>query len=159
MIGQLTTLLRVKQLKEQQAFRVVNVKRAELAQADQAVAQAKTIMQESAATLDERCEAIYRELIGRDIEVGEVDVAKGKVLQIEKEHQKLVDAHERTIHVRTRVASELDAAVLAHRLATKAKDKYVIIRDEVSREFHDMMNMREEIEIEDMFGTRRQKIA
>jgi len=159
MIGQLTTLLRVKQLKEQQAFRVVNVKRAELAQADQAVDQARAIVQESASTLDARCDAIFRELIGRDIEVDEVDIAKGKVLQIEKDHQKLVDAMERAIHVRARVASELDAAILAHRQATKAKDKYVIIRDEVSREFNDMMNLREETEIEDMFGTRRQKIA
>ena len=159
MIGQLTTLLRVKQLKEDQAFRAVNVKRAELAQADVAVAEAKALVDASAATLDDRCEAIYRALIGRDIEVGEIDEAKGKVLQIEKEHGKLVDGYDRTVHIRTRVASELEAAVHHHRMATKAKDKYVIIRDEVVREVQGLLDIREEIEIEDMFGTRRQKIA
>ena len=44
-------------------------------------------------------------------------------------------------------------------MATKAKDKYVIIRDEVVREVQGLLDIREEIEIEDMFGTRRQKIA
>ena len=159
MIGQLTTLLRVKQLKEDQAFRAANVKRAELAQADVAVAEAKALVAESASTLDDRCEAIFRALIGRDIEVGEIDEAKGKVLQLEKEHGKLVDAHDRALHIRERVASELEAAVHHHRQATKAKDKYIIIREEVVREVQEVLSIREETEIEDMFGTRRQKIA
>jgi hypothetical protein len=159
MIGQLTVLLRVKELKEQQAFRAVHAKRQELAQADRSVAAARATVEASAATLEARADAAYRAIIGRDIELGEVDDAKGKVLKIQQDHARLVDECDRAIHVRARVEGELTAAVQRHHEATKVKDKYIILQDELGREAAQIVALREETEIEDLFSTRRQKLA
>ena len=159
MIGQLIVLLRVKELKEEQAFRVVNTRRQELAQAEQGVAEAQKRVDESAATLPARIEAAFDEIMKRDIEVTEIDQVKGKVLQLEKEHERLIDARERAAHIRDRAADDLAKAVAAHRQATKAKDKYVILCEELGREANAIATLREEVEIEDMFSTRRQKLA
>lgn len=152
MIGQMIVLLRVKELRQEQAFRALRAKRAEVEQAIRETQEALQIVQDSAATLPVREDAIYAEVIGRVIDPGEVDDTRGKVVQLEKDHAVLKDAWERAAHVQARLESELEVVVERYKQSTKARDKYVIITDDMKKEIDDTANYREESEIEDIFA-------
>jgi hypothetical protein len=159
MIGQLKVLLRVKQLKEEQAFRAMTAKRQEVSEALAAVEAAKVRVRESAATLPAREEAIYREILRRVVDLPTIDNTKGKVLALETEHAKLVDARERAAHVHARLEKELEDAVRAYRQCVKNRDKYVVLSEQLGAELQAQIDYREESETEDIFSTRRRKAA
>jgi hypothetical protein len=159
MIRQLKVLLRVKELKEEQAFRAVHVKRREVTEAASAIELAREKVQENAATLPAREDAIYRGIIGRIVDYDEIEDAKNEMVEIERQHGKLVDAVERATHVHVRLEKELAGALEAHRKATRERDKYDVLTEEVSSEARAQTAYREETEIEDIFSTRRRKSA
>jgi hypothetical protein len=159
MIGQLKVLLRIKELKEEQAFRVVHVKRREVADAASAIEIARENMRENVATLPSREDAIYLGIIGRVVGYDKIEEAKNEMVVLEREHAKLVDAVERAAHVHARLEKELTGAVEAHRKTTRDRDKYLVLIDEVGSEFRAQAAHREEAEIEDIFSTRRRRSA
>jgi hypothetical protein len=158
MIGQLKVLLRVKQLKEEQAFRAVRAKRQQLAEAERKTAEARRIEDESRRSLPAREDAIYREIFGQVIDLGVLDDTRGKVLELEREHGKLVDGVERATHVEARVKTELETETQRHRKSLKERDKYVILHEEVRQELVVVADAREEGEVEDLFGSRKRKV-
>lgn len=155
MTGQLNTLLRVKSLKEEQALREANARREAAAKAAEATLQARERVRESEATLRDREDAIYSEIMGRVVDLGAIDNTKGRVIQLEKDHGKLVDVQERAVHVQARVDAELETARQLHRKTVRDRDKYVLLTDEEEKEFEALTLYKEEIEIEDLFGTGR----
>jgi len=157
MSNQLTILRRVKELKEERALIAVHVKREEAARAAAAADEARRREQESKTTLPKREDKIYDEIIGRVVDCDTIEETKARVLNLEKEHSRLIDAKERTEHVKARLDTELDAALREHRQAVKNKDKYVILTDELDREDAQRMIYKEEIEVEDLFSTSRRK--
>ena len=159
MIKQMTTLLRVKQLKEEQAFRAVNAKRAQVAAAKTELEAARRLVAESAATLPMRENAIWAEIMLKVIDLGDVDTVKGRVVALEREHEKLVNAAERAAHVLARLETELSEAVEAHRQAMKNRDKYVELTDQMKTEHAALVEFKEEAEVEDLFSTRRKRTA
>jgi phage I-like protein len=159
MIGQISVLLRVKQLKEEQAFRAMNTKRQQVAEAAAAVEAARIRKDDSAATLPAREDAIYEEILQRVVGLTAIEEAKARVVVLEKEHAKLVDAYERAVHVHAKLAEELQVAVQAYRKTVKDRDKYVILTDELRAEHDAQLAQREEVEIEDIFSTRRRRAA
>jgi hypothetical protein len=159
MIGQLKVLLRIKELKEQQAFRVVHAKRREVADAVAAVEIAGEKVRENAATLPAREDAIYRGIIGRVVDYDKIEETNGEMLVLEREHAKLVDAVERATHVHARLEKELTEAVQAHRKTAKDRDKYTVLTEEVSSQFRARTALREESEAEDIFSSRRRRSA
>jgi hypothetical protein len=159
MIGQLSVLLRVKQLKEEQAFRAMNAKRQQVAEALAAVDAARIRMDYSASTLPAREDAIYDEILQRVVGLTAIDEAKARVVALEKEHAKLVDAHERAAHIHAKLVEELQVVVQAYRKTVKDRDKYVILTDELRAEHNAQLSQREETEIEDIFSTRRRRAA
>jgi hypothetical protein len=92
MIGQMKVLLRIKELKEEQAFRAMTAKRAQVAEAMAALEVARQCVRESAATLPAREDAIYKEIMRRVVDLDIIEETKGKVVVLEKQHAKLVDA-------------------------------------------------------------------
>jgi hypothetical protein len=159
MIGQLKVLLRIKELREQQAFRVVHAKRRAVADAVSAMATADEKAKENAATLPAREDAIYRGIIGRVVDYDKIEETKGEMLVLEREHAKLVDAFDRATHVHARLEKELNVAVEAHRKTTKDRDKYIMLTEEVSSQFRAQTAHREESEVEDNFSSRRRRSA
>jgi hypothetical protein len=153
-IGQLKILLRVKELKEEKAFRAVNVKRREVAEALSTIEAARDKVREDAATLPAREDAIYQGIIGRVVDFDKIDEAKNRMQQLEKDHAKLVDSVERAVHVHARLEKELAATVASHRKTVKDRDKYMVLTDEVSSELRAQISHREEVEIEDTFSAR-----
>ena len=159
MIRQLKVLLRIKELKEEQAFRAVHVKRREVANAAAAIEMAREKVRDNAATLPAREDAIYRGIIGRVVNYDAIEDAKNEMVEIEREHAKLVDTVERATHVHARIEKELAGVVEAHRKATRERDKYDVLTEEVGSEFRAQAALREESEIEDIFSTRRRRSA
>lgn len=155
MIGQIKVLLRVKQLREEQAFRTLQLKRAQVAEGEARVARAHEAVLESARTLPAREDAIYAELIGKVVEPDAFDEARAKVAELEKAHARLKDEEERARHVLSRLNEELAAALKAHNAALRARDKYDIITDELVREALAIVDAKEEVEIEDLFSRGR----
>ena len=159
MIGKVKTLLRVKQLKEDQAFRALTAKQAQVRQGEEDVARANQAIAESKASLPAREAAIWTRVIGRVVELADVDEVKADVKALEDAHGRLVDAGERAAHVLARLKTELAACVEAHRQATRNKDKYVVLRDEMVAEWQAEVDAKEENEVEDLFATRRRKVG
>jgi type III secretion system (T3SS) protein YscO len=159
MIRQLRVLLRVKELKEEQAFRAVHIKRREVSEAAAAIELAREKVRENAATLPAREDAIYRGIIGRVVDYDEIEDAKNEMVEIEREHARLVDTVERATHVHARLERELAGVVEAHRKAARERDKYDVLTEEVGSEVRAQAAHREEIEIEDIFSTRRRRSA
>lgn len=159
MIDQLKVLLRVKEVKEQQALRALNAKRRQLAEAKLAVETARAQMRASAATLSAREDAIYHTIMSHVVGLDEIEETKGRVQQLEAEHGKLVDAVERAIHVRDRLEKELADLIEVYRKTVKDRDKYVVLTNELAAELNAKAAERDEIEVEDLFGSRRRRSA
>ncbi|HVB90002.1 MAG TPA: YscO family type III secretion system apparatus protein [Beijerinckiaceae bacterium] len=155
MIGQLIVLLRVKTLKEEQALREANAKREAAAKAAEAAEEARKRVCESEATLKDREDAIYSDIMGKVVDLGAIDDTKGRVVLLEKEHGKLVDGEERATHVKARVDAELESATQLHRKSVRDRDKYILLTDEATKEIQDTALYKEENEIEELFSTRR----
>ena len=155
MIPQMMTLLRVKELKQDQALRVMRAKRSQTEEAKTATERAHDVVEQSAATMPSREDAIYAEVIGKVIDLGEIDETRGRVVQLEKEHSRLKDAWERARHVEARLEKELETATDTYRQSTKVKDKYAILTDTLKREVEEIANQREEAEVEDLFARPR----
>lgn len=159
MIGQMIVLRRIKELRQEQAFRAMRAKRMEVEEAMRATQKALEIVDASAATLASREDAIYAEVLGRVVDLGGVDDTRGKVVQLEKEHARLKDDWERAAHVQARLEDELAAATDRYRQTTKAHDKYIIITDEMKKEIEELDGRREETEIEDLYSRPRRRLA
>src|SRR6478752_2073654 len=102
MIAQMRTLLRVKDLKLEQAERAMQTKRAQRDAARREREEAARIVEESARTYAAREDAIYDEIMGREIGQDVVDETRGRVVQLEKAHAALNDDLERALHVEAR---------------------------------------------------------
>jgi hypothetical protein len=159
MIGQLKTLLRVKQLKEDQALRTMQKKRQDLRDAQIAVDERRGVMEESRRTLRAREDAIYQEIIGTRTNVDGIEETKAKVLRLEADHQILVDDVERARHVMMRIEKELQEATNIYNKCVKDRDKYQILTTEVGATIAAELGLAEENEIEDLFSRKREQPA
>ncbi len=155
----LHVLLRVKQLKEQRAFRAMHAKRGQVSAAIAAMNEARESERANAATLSSREDGIYSRIMSRIVAVGEIDDAKARVKHLETEHNKFVDAVERAVHVHARLEKELAEAVARYHAAVRTKDKYVALTEALSAEQRSELAHREEAEVEDLFTNRRRKSA
>lgn len=156
---QIEMLLRVKQLKEEQAFRQVNVKRQQLTVARRQLEAAEEAIRASAEALPAREAAIWAEVMRRIIALTDIDTVKARIKALQDAHQRLVDAGARARHVLARAEKELADALEAHRHALRARDKYVVLRDDVVAEFLALLDHKEEAEIEDLFSSPRRRPA
>jgi hypothetical protein len=159
MISQIKTLLRIKELKHDQALRAMQVKRQQRDAARDASRRARTEVEESAATYAEREDAIYAEVIGQVIDRGEVDATHGRVVLLEKAHALLKDALERTLHVEARLEAELETATAQYFTALRKRDKFVFIADDMRQQADALAELHEETEVEDLFTRPRGRAA
>ncbi|WP_378940848.1 YscO family type III secretion system apparatus protein [Mesorhizobium sp. ANAO-SY3R2] len=152
-------LLRVKELKEEQAMRAMQAKRQQFDSAQRQRVSAEADVTESAATLPSRENAIYAEILGKIVDQDEIDQTKGRVVQLEKEHGALKDIAERCRHVEHRLEGELESATLAYRYAQKKRDKFQIVTDDLVSAAAVEAEHREEVEVEDLFSRPRARMA
>lgn len=155
MSRQLKVLLRIKTLKEEEQLRVANRKRAEAAEADRLTREAQARVEASFATLAQREDLIYEEILGKVIDLAAIDDTKAKVVALQKSHARLVDEKERCAHVQQRIESERDAQIAEHKRALKDVDKYILLTETAKQEALAAADAMEEIEIEDLFCVKR----
>jgi hypothetical protein len=159
MIRQMKVLLRIKELKEERALRAMQAKRQQFVAAQQQRIGAEAAVAESAATMPGRETAIYAEILGEVVDQGEIDRIKGRIVQLEKEHNALKDVAERCRHVEHRLEGELEALTLAFRFAQKKRDKFRIVTDELVEADAAEAEHKEEVEVEDLFSRARSRVA
>lgn len=159
MMAQVKTLLRVKELKCDQALREMQVKRRRLEEAQHACRQAQARVEESLATYAQREEAIYAGIMGEVIDIDDIDETHAQVVQLEKDHTRLTDALERARHVEARLQAELEAATARYFEALRILDKFSTVAEEMQREEEAAAEHREEVEVEDLTARPREKAA
>lgn len=157
MIRQMKVLLRVKELKQDQAFRAMQLKRGQVEDATKATERARETVNESQRTIRSREDAIYDDVLGQVVDLDALDQTRGRVVRLEQDHQGLKDAMERNKHVQHRLEGELDTATTQYKSAVRVRDKYVIITDEMKAEIEAVATYKEEAEIEDLFSRPRAK--
>jgi hypothetical protein len=150
MMDQLKRLLRVKDLREEQAFRRVNAKRREVLEAEAALRNAWRAVRDSAATLPDREDAVFKPIIQRVVGFDDVEQAKANLQALQKEHTKFVDNAERAAHVEKRLQKQLAEAIAAHLHSISERDKYTTLTDEAVSRWRTQRDDREEVEIEDL---------
>jgi hypothetical protein len=157
MIAQMKTLLRVKDLKLEQAERTMQAKRAQRDAAREEREEAARIVAESTRTYAAREDAIYDDIMGREIGQDVVDETRGRVVQLEKSHAALNDELERALHVEARLEQELQTATTAFFAAQRARDKFTLITDNLQQAANAVVEGREEVEVEDLFARPRRR--
>ncbi len=152
MIKKIKRLLRVKELKEEEALRLVQAKRRELLAAETALSDAIDTRDASAKTYDARETLIYNEIMGLVIGQLKIDDTKAQVLALARQHQELVDDVTRMEHVVDGRKAELAKAVENHASSMKIRDKYIFLKDKMVSEALAEGEAREESEIEELFS-------
>ena len=157
MIAQMKVLLRVKDLKLEQAERAMQAKRAQRDAARLEREEAAETVAESTRTYVAREDAIYDDIMGQEIGQDVVDETRGRVVQLEKAHVALKDELDRAQHVEARLEQELLAATAAFFAAQRARDKFTIITDDLKQAANALVEGREEVEVEDLFARPRKR--
>ena len=152
MIRKIARLLKIKEMREQEALRLLQIKRRALADAETARAEAVSIRDESSRTYPDREQAVYDTVMGRVVEQDAVEDMKAALVRLAEAHQELEDEVTRMDHVVDRFRRELRAAREAHAAAVRAKEKYVFLHGHVRDIALAEAEAREEGEVEELFS-------
>lgn len=155
MMEQLKVLRRIKDLKEEQALRVVNARRREAIEAEAALSAARNAVNRSETTLPIRENAIFQPIIGHVVSFGDVEQTKADAQALQTDHSRLIDVAERAQHIQKRLQKQLHEAIAAHRKTLADQHKYTILTEDVTARWRSQLDYREEIEIEDLLISRR----
>jgi hypothetical protein len=158
-LRQYRTLAKVKSLREQKALEALQkARRAEL-EGEQKVERLTRELAESAATLPDRIDALYRAVIGKTIDLQEIDLVKHRAKQLEADHQKIGDRKARAEHALIALRKQTQEASEAYREAQMDREKYDGLLDDLKREILVAATTKEEAEVEDLFARPRNRIA
>ena len=152
MTKRLRTLLKIKERKEDEALRKMQLCRRELFEAEEDLRNAIRVERESLRTYPAREDAIYGTIMGVLVKQEKIDEMKGKLTALAREHQELVDEVTRMQQVVARRKSELANAIERYNKARRVKEKYVLILDRMVAEALLAQDMREESEVEELFS-------
>jgi hypothetical protein len=159
MIKKISRLLRIKEIKEEEALRALQAKRRELSNAELDKVKAEEAVAESKRTYEAREDAIYQQILGATIKQNAIDDTKAKVVALAGEHQALIDDVTRMIHVIERLKGEVRQAVEHHARCVRIKDKYVHLRSKMLEQKLMEETAREDGEIEELFAKPIRKVA
>lgn len=152
MIGAITALHRIKSMKRDNALKALQIKRAQKREAEAALERARRSVEDSRNALPGRIDAVYAPVFGTVLDQGDLDDLRGRVLQIEAEHQQLVDSESRAAHIDHRLAGEVASAVAAYAEADKVLEKYTILRTDMLATIVAEAEAKEDAEVEDLFS-------
>ncbi|MFC0217410.1 YscO family type III secretion system apparatus protein [Pseudochelatococcus lubricantis] len=159
MIRQMKALLRIKELKQEQALNTMHARHAQLEQAREATRRAFETAEAFRVTIPAREDAVYARVLGRVVGIGSLDDVRADIVAIEHEYTALRDDWDRARQIEARRKEELDEAIAAYRTAVKNRDKYIDITGTMQVEAEEMAALKEEIELEDLFTRPARRIA
>lgn len=159
MIGQMKALLRIKELKQEQALKAMRAAKAQLERAREATQRAFEAAEAFRVTIPAREQAAYDKVLRRIVNLDGLDDVRAEIVGIEKEHTALRDEWDRARQIEARRQEERDAAGAAYRAAVRNRDKYITITETMQTEAEEEAALREETEIEDLFARPARRIA
>jgi Type III secretion protein YscO len=133
MIDKLNMLLKVKKLKEAEALKLMQMQRVKEREARSAADRSRIIVEENAATLEPRSDALYAEIMGKTIDLTCLDELKLRLVAMQKEHDRLKDKLQRDELAHEKADSALKLAIRDHDERVRASQKYEILTDERQR--------------------------
>jgi tetratricopeptide (TPR) repeat protein len=154
----LRTLLKIKERKEDEALRNVQLRRRALSEAEEDLLKAIEAERESLRTYPAREDAIYDSIMGVLVKQEKIDEMKSKLAALARQHQELVDDVTRMQQVVARRKSELAEAIEQYNKARRVKEKYVLILEKMATEALLAEDMREEGEVEELFAKAPKKL-
>ena len=152
MIRKIARLLKIKEMREQEALRLVQIKRRALSEAEAERDRAVEIRDDGKRTYPEREQAVYDTVMGRVVAQDAVEDMKAGLVRLAETQQELEDEVTRMEHVVARFRRELAEAREAHAAATRAKEKYVFLLGHVREIVLAEAEAREEGEVEELFA-------
>jgi len=159
MIEKFPSLQKVKVSREESALGTLRASRTRLAEAMQHRGECKAAVDDSAATLTGRENAIFDTIIQAVVGTDEVDLVKESVLLLHKGHQELEDELEMADQQCLQLSQEVEEARRAYQSAQRTREKFDrMLRDLVEQQAG-LDERTEEAEIEELFGRERHKQA
>ena len=152
-------LHKAKVMRENAALRRLHAARNALSDASQYRLECEHAVKESACTLAEREDAIFRRVIKKVVGSSEIDIVKEDVLQLHKGHQKLEDELESATQQQQKLVGEVEEARQVHLAAHRALQKIDLALEEILTAKLSFENQVEEAETEDAFGKGRRSLA
>jgi hypothetical protein len=152
LIRKIARLLKIKEMREQDALRLVQLKRRALTEAEAERDEAVRIRDESERTYPEREQAVYDTVMGRVVAQDAVEDMKAALVRLAESRQELEDEVTRMNHVVERFRRELQEARALHAAAVRAKEKYVFLHGHVRDLMLAETEAREEGEVEELFA-------
>jgi hypothetical protein len=149
MIDKLKMLLKVKKLKEAEALKLMQMQRVKEREARSAAARSRIIVEENAATLEPRSDALYAEIMGKTIDLNCLDELKLRLIGMQKDHDRLKDKLQRDELAHEKADSALKLAIRDHDERVRASQKYEILTDDLMGTIIRQREHAEEAEIED----------
>lgn len=159
MIRAITALHRIKLNKREQALKTLQLKRQQKREAEANLLRAREAVIESKRTLPARIDAVYEPVYGTICDQGDLDDLRGQVVQLEAEHQLLVDAEARAAHIDQRLAGEVAQAIEAYAQADRIQEKYAVLKADMLAEIAAEAEAKEDAEVEDLFAKASRRIA
>ncbi len=151
MIDKFKILCRVKKLREDSLFRALQLKRRELKKAVLAVEKLTIDVQNSDETLPARINDVYNTIMLQVVDVDDIDETKTKVINLQEDHQRIVDRLERAIQIKIRLEKEMEEASTTYHVAQRNREKFDRIRTDLESEAAIAFEQKEESEIEELF--------
>lgn len=152
---QFTVLTRVKTLREDKALEALQAARRALSKAVDRHAALKAEAEASAASLPDRIQAVYAEVIGTVVDQDALGTVQQRAAGLESTHLTLVDRCDRAEHVVETKRQAVEAASSAYRLAQRNREKFGDLLDDMLRGAAEEEASRQEIEVEDLFSSPR----
>lgn len=149
MIDKLKMLLKVKKLKEAEALKLMQMQRVKEREARSAADRSRIVVEQNAATLEPRSDALYAEIIGKTVDLTCLDELKLRLVAMEKDHDRLKDKLQRDELAHEKADSALKLAVRDHDERVRASRKYLILTDDLMGTIIRGIEHAEEAETED----------
>src|SRR5690348_4921001 len=127
----------------------MQMKRVKEREAKAAAERSRIIVEENAATLEPRSDALYAEIMNRIIDLRDLDDLKLRLIAIQKDHDRLKDKLQRDEVAHGKADSALNDAIRDHDQKVRATQKYEILTANLSSVLRLKLEGAEEAEIED----------
>lgn len=158
-LRQYGTIAKVKSLREQKALEALQKARQAELEGERKVERLTLELAESAATLPDRIDGLYRAVINKKIDLAEIEMIKHRAKEMEADHQKIADRKARAEHALLALRKKTLETAEAYREAQIDREKYDELLDGLKRELIVVATSKEEAEVEDLFARPRRRIA
>ena len=158
MIAPFKQLLGLKQRKQLNALKALQIGQGKVLRARQIHAQATDAVHASTAGYAKRVDALYAPILGRTIDLINIEEIENKIAQLDLDHQALVEAEQDALDRMEELEEAQTLLSSAYQTATRSCEKfrtlYLILEEQAQKTAERL----EEMELEEGFGQYRERL-